>query len=142
MLKIQMLKCKLLSETTSIFDLKNLYFKRLGTGEKAEDLYFTLSGKILRNDFPLDDYILLLMLIILKLKIFYINLYFLILICLLFLIYRILLIKLILKFLKIEKKLNLMLILIIFVFLILWKILKFNNDSSKKFFWWIRWTKK
>ena len=119
MLKIQMLKCKLLSETTSIFDLKNLYFKRLGTGEKAEDLYFTLSGKILRNDFPLDDYILLLMLIILKLKIFYINLYFLILICLLFLIYRILLIKLILKFLKIEKKLNLMLILIIFVFLIL-----------------------
>ena len=61
-------------ETTSIFDLKNLYVSRLGTGEKAEDLYFTLSGKILRNDFPLDDYILLLMLIILKLKIFYINL--------------------------------------------------------------------
>ena len=43
-------------ETTSIFDLKNLYVTRLGTGEKAEDLYFTLSGKILRNDFTLDDY--------------------------------------------------------------------------------------
>jgi hypothetical protein len=43
-------------ETTSIFDLKEMYVQRLGTGERAEDIYFTLSGKILRNDFTIEEY--------------------------------------------------------------------------------------
>ena len=43
-------------ETTTIFDLKELYVQRLGTGERAEDIYLTLSGKILRNDFTIEEY--------------------------------------------------------------------------------------
>ena len=43
-------------ETTSIFDLKEMYVQRLGTGERAEDIYLTLSGKILRNDFTIEEY--------------------------------------------------------------------------------------
>ena len=43
-------------ETTTIFDLKEMYVQRLGTGERAEDIYLTLSGKILRNDFTIEEY--------------------------------------------------------------------------------------
>ena len=43
-------------EKTTILDLKEMYVQRLGTGEKAEDIYFTLSGKILRNDFTIEEY--------------------------------------------------------------------------------------
>lgn len=43
-------------ETTTILSLKDLYVQKLGTGENAEELYFTYSGKILANDYSLEDY--------------------------------------------------------------------------------------
>ncbi len=42
--------------TTSIMDLKNMYVERLKTGENPEELYFTYSGNILRNDYTLEEY--------------------------------------------------------------------------------------